>query len=81
MAANHLGPVVEIGGLKVAPGDLIHGDRHGVHSIPIEAAADIPGEAEKVRCAEDQLIRYCQSPQFSLEGLSERLSKGLKDCP
>jgi len=75
------GDPVEIGGLKISPGDLLHGDRHGVHSIPIECVADLPAEVEKVRCAEEELIRYCQSPQFSLEGLSSRLTNGLKECP
>jgi regulator of RNase E activity RraA len=75
------GHSVEIGGLKIEAGDLIHGDRHGVQSIPLESVAGIPQEAEKIRCAEEQLIEYCRSPQFSLEGLSEKLRKGLKDYP
>ena len=75
------GEPVEIGGLKISPGDLLHGDRHGVHSIPLECVAGLPSEVEKVQCAEQELIRYCQSPEFSLEGLAARLAKGLKDCP
>ena len=59
------GNPVEIGGLKIVPGDLIHGDRHGVQSIPLECVSEIPQEAEKIRCAERQLIEYCRSPQFS----------------
>lgn len=74
------GEPVEIGSLKVSPGDLMHGDRHGVHSIPFECVAELPNELEKVRCAEEELIRYCQSPQFSLSGLAARLSDGSKEC-
>lgn len=75
------GNPVEIGGLKIVPGDLIHGDCHGVQSIPLECVSEIPQEAEKIRCAERQLMEYCRSPQFSLGGLSDRLKQGLEDCP
>src|ERR1700722_7340873 len=33
------GEPVEVGGLKIHSGDLIHGDRHGVLTIPLEVAA------------------------------------------
>ena len=36
------GEPVEIGGLKISPGDLIHGDCHGVQTIPLEIAAEVP---------------------------------------
>jgi regulator of RNase E activity RraA len=38
-----LGSVVKIGGLEVKQGDLLHGDRHGILTIPIQIAAEIPG--------------------------------------
>ncbi len=31
-----IGETVAVGGLAVRPGDLLHGGRHGVLSIPIE---------------------------------------------
>lgn len=75
------GEPVEIGGLKITPGDLLHGDRHGVLKIPAEAVAGIPREAERVMRAESELIRFCQSPQFSLKGLSDQLKQIFKDGP
>jgi 4-hydroxy-4-methyl-2-oxoglutarate aldolase len=75
------GDPVEIGGLKILPGDLLHGDRHGVLKIPPEAVAGIPQEAERVMRVESELIRFCQSPQFSLKGLSDRLKQASKDGP
>src|SRR5262249_33718535 len=39
------GGTVKVGGLKVSPGDLIHADRHGVQTIPVEIAAQIPSTA------------------------------------
>ena len=32
------GEPVEIGGLKISSGDLLHGDRHGVVNIPLSVA-------------------------------------------
>lgn len=63
------GTPVEIGGLKIASGDLIHGDRHGVQTVPRAIAGDIPAMAEKLRREERLLIDYCHSPDFSIDGL------------
>ena len=77
---TEFGEPVEIGGLKIAPGDLLHGDRHGVLMIPPEAVAEIPQEAERILSEERELIRFCRSPQFSLTGLSDKLKHVSKDC-
>jgi 4-hydroxy-4-methyl-2-oxoglutarate aldolase len=74
------GEPVTIGGLKIAAGDLIHGDRHGVQTIPFENAERIPEEAEKIMYSENELKQFCQSPQFSLEGLSKRLEQASRNC-
>jgi regulator of RNase E activity RraA len=74
------GDPVTIGGLKISPGDLIHGDRHGVQTIPFEHAEQIPEEAEKVKCIESQLKQFCRSPEFSLDGLAEKLKQAAQDC-
>lgn len=71
------GHPVEIGGLKVSPGELIHGDRHGVHSIPLSIAPEIPGMVSEILREERQLRELCQSPQFSLR----RLEQKLQDLP
>ena len=67
------GGPVEIGGLAINPGDLLHGDRHGVISIPFEIAADVPAEAARIVETERELIRYCRSAQFSADGLTARI--------
>jgi regulator of RNase E activity RraA len=74
------GEPVEIGGLKICPGDLIHGDRHGVLKVPLDIAAQIPAEAAKIHCEEQQLIEYCRSSLFSLDGLGERIRVAHTDC-
>ena len=37
-----VGVPVTVGGLEVKSGDIVMGDQHGVTSVPIEIAADIP---------------------------------------
>jgi 4-hydroxy-4-methyl-2-oxoglutarate aldolase len=75
------GEPVEIGGLKIAPGDLLHGDRHGVQTIPLEIASEVPQVAERILRSESELIQFCKSRQFSLKGLSDRLKQASKDDP
>lgn len=69
------GEPVEIGGLQIRPGDLIHGDRHGVHTIPHDIAHEIPEVAAGLVAEERALIDLCRSPGFSLQELAARLRK------
>jgi 4-hydroxy-4-methyl-2-oxoglutarate aldolase len=66
---------VEIGGLVIRPGDLLHGDRHGVLSIPLEVAGHVPAEAARIRQKQLELIEFCASPRFSIDELAERISR------
>jgi len=60
---------VKVGNLGIRPGDLLHGDRHGVVAIPISIAADLPAAVRAIEAAERDKISFCQSPGFSFEGL------------
>jgi regulator of RNase E activity RraA len=64
-----VGGAVEIAGLKVWPGDLIHADCHGVLSIPREIAPEIPAVAERIRDHERKIIGLCRAPNFSIDKL------------
>ena len=64
-----VGGAVEVGGLRVRPGDLLHGDCHGVLSIPWEIAAEIPLVAARIIEQERKLIGLCRAADFSLEKL------------
>ena len=63
---------VKVGGLLVKPGDLIMGDKHGVISIPLEIARDVPKAAQLVEDWERRVINFCKSKEFTLEGLKQR---------
>lgn len=67
-----IGIPVKVGGLVVKSGDLILGDKHGVISIPLEIARDVPKAAQLVEDWERPVINYCKSKDFTIEGLKER---------
>ena len=66
-----IGIPVKIGGLTVKTGDLLHGDKHGVTSIPFEIAEQIPEMVQTIADYEEKTISVCQSPDFSIEKLKE----------
>ena len=69
------GTPVEIGGLGVNSGDLLHGDLHGMQSIPIDVARKVPKAATEIAAREQKLISLCQSRDFSLEKLRSAISE------
>jgi 4-hydroxy-4-methyl-2-oxoglutarate aldolase len=65
----HFGYPVTVGGLQVYPGDLLHGDQHGVLTIPQRIASQVPAVARKLREKEEQLIAACREKDVSVERL------------
>jgi regulator of RNase E activity RraA len=63
------GKPVEVGHMQVRPGDLLHGDQHGVQTVPLEIAAEIPSVARKMIEEERKIIELCQSEGFTLKTL------------
>lgn len=63
------GGPVEVGQMQVRPGELLHGDRHGVQTIPLEIAQQIPAVANRMSGEEREIIEFCRSGGFSLEKL------------
>lgn len=65
------GDPVEIGGLKISPGDLLHGDRHGVVQVPADVVPNLADKADEMLQAEACLMQFCASPSFSLQALEQ----------
>ena len=63
------GAPVEIDGLAIRSGDLLHGDLHGLQSVPPELVAKLPATAAALAAKEHALIALCQSGEFTLEKL------------
>jgi regulator of RNase E activity RraA len=75
------GEPVELGGLKISPGDLLQGDEHGVQQIPFEIAEQLPGAISSIQAHEAELMEMCKSPHFTLEKLNEALNKSQSWSP
>jgi len=76
-----VGAPVKVGGLAVKPGDLLMGDKHGVISIPMEIARDVPKAAQMVEDWERKVIDFCKGKEFSIEGLKERFMSARPSWP
>jgi 4-hydroxy-4-methyl-2-oxoglutarate aldolase len=66
---------VEVGGLTIQPGDLLHGDRHGIILVPLNLAASLPAVARAIGEKKERLIELSKKPGAT----DEELSRGLKD--
>lgn len=69
------GGPVKVGGLVIRAGDLVHGDCHGVQTIPLEIASRVPAVANKIIERRKRLIRVCSSPDFSPQLLRKAIQE------
>ena len=51
---------VNIGGLTVRPGDLLHADKHGVVLIPGEIASELADACRKAQWSEEPVLQGCK---------------------
>jgi 4-hydroxy-4-methyl-2-oxoglutarate aldolase len=63
---------VDIDGVRVRPGDLLHGDANGVTLVPLSIAALVAEAADQVRAREAELLAYVKGPEFTIDGLVQR---------
>jgi regulator of RNase E activity RraA len=59
---------VHVGGVTVHPGDLLHGDRNGVTTIPQEIAAAAAGACAEYMAAEAVVLDYLKSGRIDPQG-------------
>jgi regulator of RNase E activity RraA len=62
---------VRVGGLAIAPGDLLHADRNGVISIPLEIASELADVGDEFVAAEKVVLDYVRSSSPTTRGLQE----------
>jgi len=70
-----LGIPVTIDGMEVCTATLMHGDEHGIVTVPAEIAADVPNVASELQRSEQEVIEFCRSKSFSVAKLSELMKK------
>ena len=62
---------VRVGGVAIAPGDLLHGDANGVTTIPLQIASDVAHACAEYCAAEQVMMDYCKRPDATPAGFSE----------
>ncbi|MFN4260952.1 MAG: RraA family protein [Gemmataceae bacterium] len=62
---------VHVGGASVLPGDLLHGDRNGVTTIPNEIASAVAQACAEYVAAEGIVLDYLKSVAPTAQGLAE----------
>lgn len=72
------GESVEIGGLRISNGDLLHGDRHGVHIVPRRGAARLAELAEDVLREDREMFELTERKDFSAKLLTSKLAEMMK---
>jgi regulator of RNase E activity RraA len=68
-----MGRPVEIAGMALAAGDVVHADANGVVTIPPGLADRVATLAETFRDREQRACEYCHSPGFSPGELRRRI--------
>jgi regulator of RNase E activity RraA len=63
-----IGIPVHVGGVTVHPGDLLHGDRNGVTTIPSEIASAVAGACAEFVAAEAVVLNYLKAGRVDAKG-------------
>jgi regulator of RNase E activity RraA len=67
-----VGIPVQVGGLPVRTGDLLHGDENGLIVVPAGAREGVAEAVEAVRLQEGELMEFIRGSSFEFEGLRKR---------
>lgn len=62
---------VNVGGLQISVGDLLHGDVNGVTTIPLEIASELFDVAEEFTAAERIILDVVQGRKATLDELAQ----------
>ncbi len=65
------GTPINVAGMRVRDGDLVHADQHGAVVIPTDVASEVPDAAAKIARREAVIIKAAQEPGFGIERLRQ----------
>ena len=68
-----VGVPVQVAGMVIQPGDILHGDENGLIQVPKSDAHRIAEMVDKVRSREKALMDYVKGPDFTLAGLRGKM--------
>lgn len=63
---------VQVLGIPIRPGELLHGDENGLMTVPNVPQERIESAVNEVRDRERALMEYIRGPEFTLQGLRGR---------
>ena len=66
---------VQVHGMTVRPGDLIHADRHGAVVVPGDAVAEVLLAVDLVTRREAPILAVARQPDFSIEKLQAAMAE------
>jgi regulator of RNase E activity RraA len=68
-----VGVPVQVCGLVIRPGDLLHGDENGLLLVPDGVQEHLPGAVDAVRARERRLLEWVRGESFFLDRLHDRM--------
>ena len=72
------GGVVNVFGMSVRHGDLIHADRHGAVVVPLAVARELPRAVDLMTRREKVILDACAHPDFNIEVLKRAFAESAK---
>ena len=75
VAVSGFGEPVNVAGMAVASGDLVHADRHGAVVIPHDVAREIPAAAALVARREAVILEAARQPDFNAQRLAAAMGE------
>ena len=70
-----VGVPVQILGMPVSTGDILHGDENGLLTVPRGCEKTIADAVNQVRARERRLMDWVRSDQFNLEGFRDHVAE------
>lgn len=69
------GGQINVNGMTVVDGDLIHADQHGAVVVPVAAAKALPDAVAKVASREKVILDACKAPGFDIDALKRAMAQ------
>jgi 4-hydroxy-4-methyl-2-oxoglutarate aldolase len=80
VAASHsysrivrVGVPVQVQGLMIRPGEILHGDENGLITVPNEGIEKLPEAVNQIQARERDLMQFVRGGDFTLEKLKGRI--------
>ncbi len=70
-----MGVVVDVHGMRVHDGDLVHADRHGAVVVPSHALDALPATIDRLARKEAVILEAAKAPDFDLAKLRAAMAK------